>query len=518
MMDRTAAGERAQSNDSGSGQSVDAAVDTSLAAGPKPVIVEAPEPRIDPSDTAIVVPRAKRRSFRSYDEALAYLERRPNVERKRPRQVDPDSFKLDRMRLLAKVLGDPQEALTLVHIAGSKGKGSTVEMLASCLGACGYTVGVFTSPHLVDVRERIRIGPLVIPEDDFRRLMARVAGAASAVTDTHGDPTYFEILTALALLYFADQAVDVAVLETGLGGRLDCTNIVTPAVTGITEIQLEHTEILGSTHAQIAKEKAGIFKPGVPALTVPQNDEALAVIRAEAERIGAALGVLGDSVDYTMRFEADKDLGPHARVCLSGEKANFEHMAVPLRGEHQAANCGLALACLERLCARGFNAPEALVAEGLAATPANGRMDLIWTEPRVLADGAHNAESVRALVKAIGAAVRYDSMVVVFGCASDKDVDALLSEVDTGADKIVFTRAAGNPRAMEPKDLAARYAEVSGGKMAQTAETVREAINIAAGAVGRDDLICVTGSFLVAGEAKLEFMKKRARIAGEAEG
>ena len=455
-------------------------------------------------------PRLRRRSFASYDSALKYLDNCTNVERIRPHLVDPDIFKLDRMKALAAALGDPHRDVKVVHVAGSKGKGSTVEMLAAALGACGYATGVFTSPHMVDVRERIRINDQLIAEDDFVRLLGRVAGASSSIADRHGDVTFFECITALALAYFADQAVDLAVIEVGLGCRLDSTNIVDPEVCAITEIQLEHTELLGKTLGEIAREKGGIIKPGITTITVPQAPEVLSVLKQIAEERAAPLLVLGDDIGYSCRFEASPDLGPHARVCLTSPQTSYEHLAVPLRGEHQAPNCGLALAVLAKLIDRGFIVPEIQVAEGLARTPSNGRLEVVWESPKIILDGAHNPESVQALVKAIGATIRYDSMIVIFGCAADKNVDGMLEKISLGADKIIFTKCADNPRAIEPKELQKRFANIST-KMTQTTDTLKNAINTAYKGVARDDLICITGSFHLAGEAKRLLQEAKAK-------
>lgn len=445
---------------------------------------------------------------RSYAQAVRNLESLPNMEKVRPdKSVADEHFKLDRMRALAAAVENPQNDMPFVHVAGSKGKGSVVEMLAASLAGCGYGVGVYTSPHLVDVRERIRIGDEPISENDFVKHFNAVIAAAGAIEPEFGSVSYFEVLTAMALRYFAEQAVDLAVLEVGLGGRLDATNIVTPAVTCVAQIQLEHTHILGTTLAEIAREKAGIFKPGVPALTVPQSEEALEAMREVAERVGAPFAVLGQDIEFNQRFEADPKLGPHMRVGLMTERGEYEHLAVPLPGDHQALNCGLALAALDRLKVLGFDAPEVRVAEGLARTRRHGRAELIWDNPRVIVDGAHTRDSVAALVRAIGAHTRYDSMVVVFGCAADKDIDGLLEEISRGADKIVFTKSSTNPRAADPEMLRSRYTELTG-KMAQVEPDMKSAINTAARALGKGDLMCITGSFYIAGEAKKLFEEK----------
>jgi len=449
--------------------------------------------------TAKRAPRA--RKVTTYHQALKHLTDRIDLERARPARLPASAFKLDRIRAMMRKLGDPQADLRFVHVAGTKGKGSVCHMVARGLESSGYTVGLYTSPHLVDVRERIQIGGEMITQAAFIELMNRVAKAEAAVRQRHGEPTFFEMLTAMALCHFADQAVDIAVIETGLGGRLDATNIIEPLVSAVASISLDHTQILGNTIDSIAREKAGIFKKGVPAITFKQSAEAIDAMRAVAEANGASFEVVGDDIEFSFRFEATPKIGPHTTVCLSTERSSFEHVTVPLPGEHQALNCGLALAILDRLRERGFEIDETTVIEGLAGLVIPGRMELAWTEPRILLDGAHNAASLQALMRSIGAHVPYDSMVIVFGCGEDKDVDALLDQVSLGADKVIFTQASTNPRAVPARTLQKRFHELSG-KMTQTAEALPDAIRLAARAVTRDDLICVTGSFYLVGEAK----------------
>ncbi len=423
------------------------------------------------------------------------------MERMRLTREMRDRFKLDRTVALMKALGDPQNEFRSVHIAGTKGKGSVASMTASCLEACGYTVGLYTSPHLVDVRERVLLNGAMMSTGEFSRLVDNVASAAKKVETRHGPATFFELMTAMAFLRFAEQAVDIAVVEVGLGGRLDCTNVLTPELCAITAIGKDHTQILGDTVEQIAREKAGIFKKGVQALTMEQTKPVLEALRQCAETAGAPLAVLGKDIEFSFRFEASPDLGPHRRVCVASSRTGFEHLAVPLPGEHQAHNCGLALAILDRLRDRGFETPEPAVARGLARTRVPGRMELAWTKPRILLDVAHNEDSIAALIKAIGGHVPYDSMVMIFGCSADKDLDGMLAKVALGADKVIFTRAANSPRAADPKELQRRFTAMSG-KMTQVAETLPDALNLAARAVSRGDIICVTGSFYIVGEAK----------------
>ncbi|MEK6701678.1 MAG: folylpolyglutamate synthase/dihydrofolate synthase family protein [Planctomycetota bacterium] len=463
---------------------------------PKPVVVEVP-PEL----------RVESRAGRAPDpltleQAMALLAGRMDVERLAPAQIPPATLRLDRMRAIVQALGHPEREFKSVHVAGSKGKGSTCEMVAAALTGCGYATGLYTSPHLINVRERIRLGSSPISEGDFLASIRKVAAVLPSIEKKHGPATFFEINTAVAFVYFAAQAVDVAVIEVGLGGRLDSTNVITPEVAAITAIQLEHTAILGDTLAAIAGEKAGIFKAGVKAITIDQPPEVLEVFTQAAASVGCPFQVVGREIEFTHRFERATTGGPSYVVCLSTPRSNFEHFPVPLMGEHQALNCGLALGILDALRERDMDKiTDRGVAAGLARTPSIGRIEEICRAPRIVADGAHTPDSIRALLRAIGTHLKYDNLIVVFGCAADKDVGAMVAKLAAGADKVIFTKATDNARAMEPRELQRRFAEASG-KMTQTAPTLKEAINLAARAAGREDLICVTGSFYVAGEAK----------------
>jgi dihydrofolate synthase/folylpolyglutamate synthase len=417
------------------------------------------------------------------------------------------NFDLDRMRTLLRKLGNPHEHFRSVHVAGTKGKGSTCAMIAAMLEGNGYKVGLYTSPHLVDIRERIQINGEMIPQEQFARLVKLVE---PMVTRARPTPSYFDVLTAVAFKYFAEQKVDIAVIETGLGGRLDSTNVVKPEVTAITNISKDHMAQLGNTVEKIAEEKAGIFKHGIPAVTVMQPPEVEAVLKRVAEKVGAPLDIAGKSIEFSYRFESSRMLGPHNRVCLTTPNSKFEHLAVPLLGEHQALNCGLALSVIDRLKTRGLALNDARSMEGLLKTKIAGRMEMLLQNPRVLVDGAHNAASLDAMMRAIGQHIPYDSMVVIFGCCGDKDVAGMLERITSGADKVIFTNV-NNVRTADPEELAARYVEQYG-KMAQVAPTLAGALEIANRAVTKEDLICITGSFYLVGEAKKLFASNLAPV------
>ena len=434
----------------------------------------------------------------TFSSAVRYLYDRVDFERMRVVRYDETMFKLDRMRQLLNGLGNPHEQIRTVHVAGTLGKGSTAAMIGSMLQGVGYGVGVFSSPHLIDVRERITINGHRVGKTDFTRLMREAAGVAAKMSS---EPTFFELCTAAAFKHFADQVVDIAVIEVGLGGRLDSTNLIIPLVSVITRIDYDHTHILGRTLPEIAREKAGILKRGVPALTIEQPREVEEVLREVARELDVELRILNKDIEFSCRFGATDALGPHSRVCVLTETSQFMHLPVPLPGEHQAINCGLALAVVDVLKRSGFEFPEVPMNDGLAATRAPGRMELVWKQPRILIDGAHNPAAVGALMRSVGAYVPYDSLICIFGCCADKDIPSMLSQLASGGDKVIFTRAKWTPRAADPGELHREFTERTG-KMSQVAPSLPKALDLATRAVGRDDLICIAGSFYLAGEAK----------------
>jgi dihydrofolate synthase/folylpolyglutamate synthase len=375
-------------------------------------------------------------------------------------------------------------------------------MLAAMLQANGLKVGLYTSPHLIDVHERIQVDGENIGDTDLGRVIARVAEASSVIK--RGEPTFFEVVTAAAFQHFADQKVDIAIIETGLGGRLDSTNVLPkPAVCGITSISLDHVDQLGHTLEQIAEEKAGIFKSGVIAVSAPQQRGVMSVLRRVAKSTNTPLRVAGEDIELSYRFERSRLNGPHTRISISTPTSRFEHLVVPMPGDHQAINCGLAVALLDVLRAQGFAIDEEAAIRGLSRVKLAGRMEFICEKPRVLVDGAHNAASIEALMRAIGQNITYDSMVLIFGCNADKDVQGMLRQLQLGADKIIFT-SSGSPRACDPRELAQRFGEISG-RMAQVEPDLESAIATAFKPLTRDDLLCVAGSFYLVGRAKRLF-------------
>jgi dihydrofolate synthase/folylpolyglutamate synthase len=441
---------------------------------------------------------APSRPIRTYRAALEFLNTRTDYEKMLRVGYNHTNFNLSRMLRILAALGNPHKKIKTVHVAGTKGKGSTCHMIASMLHNAGYRTGLYTSPHFVDIRERIRIDDELISEAEFTRLIAKIAPVVQKLQ--RDDPTFFEIMTAAAFLYYATKKVDIAVIETGLGGRLDSTNVLKPEVCGITSISYDHVAQLGNTLEKIATEKAGIFKPGVPVISAPQVPVVRRVLRKAAEQVGCPLRILGEDIEFSYRFESSRATGPHTRVCISTPTSRFDHLRVPLLGEHQAHNCGVALGMVDALRQCKFTVPEQAAIDGLAKVKVQGRLEQIREHPRTIVDAAHNAASVSALMRAIGQNISYDSMVVIFGCAQDKDIDGMLDQIQLGADKVIFTTI-GTPRSANPHELLTRFMEKSQ-KMAQVGTTLKEAYEIACRCVTREDLICITGSVYLVGIAK----------------
>jgi dihydrofolate synthase/folylpolyglutamate synthase len=443
-----------------------------------------------------------KKALKSYKKAISYLFEKTDYEKEKNPRYNATTFNLKRMGKLLTLVGNPHKKIPTVHIAGTKGKGSTAMMLAKMLESNEYKVGLYTSPHVVTLHERIMVNTEMVSENEMLGLLNRIYAPVEKLSKTDA-PSFFEIITTLAFMHFLDKKVDIAVIETGLGGRLDSTNLISPEVVGITSLSIDHKQQLGDSISSIAKEKAGIFKRGVPIVTVQQDPAAMNVLKTEANAVKAPLSVTGRDIDFSYRFETSREHGPHTRICLTTQTSKFEHLRVPLHGRHQAINCGLALAMLDKLKSSGYEIDSDKAAQGLADVSLSGRMEMICEDPRVMIDAAHNAASIKALMHAIGQNIPYDSMVVIFGCNSDKDVDGMLQQLQFGADKVIFTRSKST-KAMSPQDLGEMYAEICS-KMYQVSTSLGEALRLAQSAVGREDLICITGSFYLIGQAKSRF-------------
>lgn len=442
----------------------------------------------------------------AYDEALAFLHDRIDYERIATVPYSVRSFKLDRMRELLMRLDRPQDGVPIVHVAGTKGKGSTAAMIAAALTAAGYRTGLFSSPHLERIEERFRVNGAPCSPQELVDLVARVRPSVAALArdgDSSSEATYFEITTALAWLHFRRRKVDAVVAEVGLGGRLDSTNVCQPTVTVITSISFDHTRQLGNTLAEIAREKAGIIKPGVPLVCGVTADEPREVIAAACAERGAARSQLGRDFSYLYRapqsLEAHHSLG---RMDYSARSGDHELRDVELRlpGEHQAANAAVAITALRILADRGWTIPTAAVREGLASVAWPARIEIAGRRPTVVLDAAHNVASVEALLATLDESFQARKRWLIFATSRDKDLRGMLERVLPRFDAVALTRFESNPRTASPEDLLEVAHELGHGSRCVAVASPLDAWQWARSRVAVDDLVCATGSFFLAAE------------------
>ncbi len=434
----------------------------------------------------------------TYDEALAFWYGRVNYERKVPQ---PGDLKLDRMRALLHRLGDPHEKLRTVHVAGSKGKGSTCAMLASVLRHAGYRVGLFTSPHLTDVRERIQVNGELIGRDELAELMAEIKPAVEEL-ETAGEPvTFFEVGTALGFLHFLRQKCDIAVIEVGLGGRFDSTNVLTPLVSIITSISLDHTQMLGETVEQIAFEKAGIIKPGVPVVGGVTEPGPRAVIERVAAERGSPLAQLEIDFRYVRGFPG-KRLERRGIGLLSTvvRTSAYEWAIIAgLPGSHQLRNASLVVATVERLDSAGFRISDSDVREGIRSVKWPARFEFIGTKPRAILDCAHNVASAQALVETLHYFFLPRRRVLIFAVSSDKDIPGMFRVLAPHFRRFYLTRYQQSTRAVPPEQLAAMLPpEVE----RVLCPTPADAWSAAVADATPETLVVIAGSVFLAGELR----------------
>ena len=427
----------------------------------------------------------------TYRDALAYIYSFTDYEKHGFAAYAPEFYDLQRVQGLLALLGEPQRSFESVHVAGTKGKGSTAAMIESVLRAAGLRTGLYTSPHLHTFRERIQASGELIPEADVVRLVERMQPLVAQVPGI----TTFEIMTGLAFAWFAERGVVWAVVEVGLGGRLDATNIVSPAVAVITSISYDHMVVLGDTLAQIATEKAGIIKRGVPVVSAPQVDEALAVITAACEEREAPLTLVGR--DWTWELGA-ADLDGQM-FSIHHEQEAMTGLWIPLLGEHQVVNATTALAALSLLAESGVNPSPATIRDGLRTVTWPARLEILGRAPLVVADSAHNGDSARKLVAALRELDGGLRLTVVLGGSRDHVTSEVLKTLLSGAHRAIAT-CSRHPRAADPAWLQSRAAEL--GFSMEVSETVAQALDLALAGAGPGDLVCCTGSVFVAAEAR----------------
>jgi dihydrofolate synthase/folylpolyglutamate synthase len=432
-----------------------------------------------------------------YQQALTWWYGAVNYEVRTP---VPDDLRLDRMRTLLHRLGDPHQRLRVLHVAGSKGKGSTSAMLATVLRHAGYRTGLFTSPHLCRVEERIQVDGEPINREELTALLEDVRTAVD--TEPALAPTFFEIATAVGFLHFQRRRVEAAVVEVGLGGRFDSTNVCRPAVAFITSISFDHTQLLGNRLATIAMEKAGIIKPGVPTISGVVVPEARAVIERTCTTRGSPLRQLG--VDFWYRYEPGEvttDSLRRPRVEISTWQRTWPRLDLGLLGEHQAANAAVALQGIEVLQSTGYCISDSAVCTGLAGVEWPARLEVIARRPLVVLDCAHNVASAVALAETLRESFPARRRLLVFAGSSDKDLAGMLAVLAPHFAHAYLTRYGNNPRSVPPETLATLL-PVDAALSVTLCSTAAEAWRAAQSAASPDDLICVTGSVFLAGELR----------------
>ncbi len=436
----------------------------------------------------------------TYKDALDYIYSFTDYEKKSSYRYAPETFDLARVEKLLVSLNNPHQRFKSIHIAGTKGKGSVAAMSESILRAAGYRTGLYTSPHLHTLRERIQVNGRLIPQETVASLTEQLQPLVSQVEGL----TTFEIITALGFLYFVERGVEFAVLEVGMGGRLDATNVVNSLVDIITSLSYDHTHILGETLPLIAREKAGIIKSKALVVSAPQVPEAMAVIEEVCREKDAELTVIGR--DWTWEVGEANLEGQWFRVTTNELRVTSYELWIPLLGRHQLINATVVVAAIEKLRQRGINISEASVREGLRQVRWPGRLEILGRRPLVVADCAHNADSAGKLKAALEELFTYRHLILIFGASTDKDIEGMMGELFPLAHQVIVTQArharATDSCVLHQKALTLR-------REVMVSDSVDGALSLALETAGPQDLICVTGSIFVVAEAREAWSKKQ---------
>lgn len=435
--------------------------------------------------------------FETYQEAEDYLNTFTDYERmERGVEYPEDLFDLQRIERLLDCVGNPHAGLKGIHVAGTKGKGSTALFAEGILRAHGLTTGLFTSPHLLVKEERIQVSGEALKPEEFLGWMNHLRPALASLQDSPMPPTFFDIMTTVGLLHFRSRGVEAAILEVGLGGRLDSTNVFLPDVCILTRLGLDHTEKLGSTLDLIAAEKAGIIKPSRPVIAHAQEPEARVVIEKRCLETGSPISWLGEDV----RIEAeggDEPLGFSVRT----PKRRYPGLRLSVLGRHQQMNAAVAIAAAELFMGqgKGIALDADLVREALASTRLPGRIQVLSEAPLLVVDGAHNSVAMEVLLSAVEQGLCYENLHVLFACSKDKDVRDMLALIAPAAKRWTFTRF-DFPRIEEPERLQEILEEVAPGAESRVTHNVADALDDVRRRSGSRDCIVCCGSFYLVGE------------------
>jgi dihydrofolate synthase / folylpolyglutamate synthase len=444
-----------------------------------------------------------------YKEALRYLQTFTDFEKKTGYSYTA-SFDLRRPRALLELLGDPHLRFPSILVAGTKGKGSTSVMIASILQASGRRVGLYSQPHLHTFRERIRVNGVLITPDEMAASVEAVVPAVQDLVRQRpelGPPTTYEVATTAAMIFFARQDPDLVVLEIGLGGRLDATNVANPLVSVITPISLDHVQILGNTIAEIASEKAGIIKEDGVVVAARQTEEAIRVIRRVAAERHARLIVAAPNVVQCAEPAAElpeQAAVAHPRrertdVSLRGPSGVIYRVRLPLLGAHQVANAATAITVVEQLAKRGTPVSKEAVEQGLDSVQWPGRLEMVSRQPLVVVDGAHNADSAQKLAAALREEFVCRRLILVLGTSTDKDVEGIIAALGPVSSIAIATRSR-HSRAADPERLTSELRRYC--PDVRAAPDVPSALALATTLAAPADMICVTGSLFTVADAR----------------
>ena len=433
-----------------------------------------------------------------YQQALDYLYSFIDYSLTRNLRYSAEKFNLERMVAFMQLLGNPQNDYKVIHVAGTKGKGSTSAMLSSILTSAGYKTGFYSSPHMLDFNERIRIGSRLISNQQLVDLVNTVRAFVPLVREL----TTFEIITGMAFLFFSQEQVDFAVIEVGMGGRLDATNIVHPLLSIITSISHDHMKVLGSTLKKIAGEKAGIIKGGVPVVISNQRKSPRETIAAVAQQKKAPLYqsdlIFGiERGEHSLKGQSFRFI-PRVHNSLGATQPTRE-FDMPLIGEHQLENARTAYTALQIMREQGFHISEENIRDGFQKMDWPGRMEVISREPLIIVDGAHNRDSFRKFRETIDAYLPDKKKILIFGASEDKEVELMLGRVQSSLDELIITKAQ-HPRALEGKIIAAKAKKMK--IKYRVTDSVEDALDLAVKKADKNTVILAAGSIFIAGAVK----------------